>query len=391
MAGLSHTKLDQELFERFYKLPIFPFFKLIKPDPQDTKVQKQEFLLSGKNPVFSYTRAMDFDIENYLKELEECKTDIGKMETEDWIRDLYIAKLSELKTRANMIVAIKASDDRTVEKIARELFGTHQCDKTELENELSRMISPSSNFKAKQKPINAEMFAQQVQTVLDYYEMQNWKIKFTDQPNVKLSRGRSKNTATIWIPRKFKASHGRAKRLLIHEIEIHALRTQNGMNSPLHILRIGLDSYIETDEGLALYFQMKQGDKPRQFDSGFWGSYACALTQEHDFNQTFQKLLKARMALDKLVGRSVTKEEQQSRVWKLCMRAYRGITNPNKPGLGTCKDHIYRSGLEKIRKTDIENPDVQKLLFAGNIGLHHLDTIKHLDLSYVKTPDLISK
>ena len=88
---------------------------------------------------------------------------------------------------------------------------------------------------------------------------------------------------------------------------------------------------------------------------------------------------------------SQTSNAQQNRIWKLCIRAYRGITNPNRPGLGTCKDHVYRAGLKKIRNIDIENTDIQKILFAGNVGLHHLNIVKHLDLSYVKIPELISK
>ena len=391
MVELLNNKLDQELFNRFYKLPIFPFFRLIKPDINDTKLQKQDFLQNGKSPVFSYTKAMDFDIKNYLIELDKCHADILAIDAESWIRDLYIAKLLELKTRASIIQAIKFGDDDKVAIQAIELFGEHNCDKSELEKELSEMIGPKSNLKAKEKTVDAKQFSKNVQNVLDHYQMYNWEIKFTHRASVKLSRGRGKKTATIWIPKNFQSSNARAKRLLIHEIEVHALRTQNGINSPLHILNIGLDKYIETDEGLALYFQIKQGGQKKQFDPGFWGSYACALTHEYDFTETFKRLLDARIKIDKTVGRNVTKEEQENRIWKLCIRAYRGITNPNRPGLGTCKDHVYRAGLKKIRNIDIENTDIQKILFAGNVGLHHLNIVKHLDLSYVKIPELISK
>jgi len=386
MAELSNNKLDQDLFDRFCKLPILPFYKLIQPDADNLKQQKQEFLKSGISPVFCFTRAEEFDIDGYLIALDECRADMPLIESESWILDLYLAKLDELKIRASIIKAMQSGDDRQISDLAKELFGVIKCDRAELENELDQMILSGSDVHIHKKPIDAEKFKLMVRAMLDDYGMQNWKIKFSNLTSVKLSRGRTRLTPTVQIPKSFEASISRAKRVLIHEIEVHALRTQNGINSPLHILRIGLDKYLETDEGLAVYFQSKQGGK--RFDPGFWGSYTCALTQEFNFKETFNQLFDARKKLDTAVGRDSTEDRQKERAWNLCIRAYRGISNPDTHGLGMCKDHVYRSGLKKVRSIDIENSEIQKQLFAGNVGLHHVDKIKDLDLSYVQIPEL---
>lgn len=391
MAELLKNKLDEQLFERFKQLPVFPFFKLISQDKDSLERQKQEFFATGKIPVFNYSKANAFKTEAYLNALSACVSDMQKIEAEDWIRDLYIAKLEELKTRALLVQAIQNRDDALVSKYAHDLFGSSTCSKAELESELAEKLAQAHEFKIHNKPIDAKKFESMVRETLDHYKMANWKIKFYNGTSVKLTRGRTGRTVTVQIPKTFTASVARAKRVLIHEIEVHALRTQNGINSPLHILCLGLDRYLETDEGLAIHFQLQRGKKQNRFDPGFWESYACALSKEMNFKEVFDALLAARQELDKAMGREISEENQKNRVWNLCIRAYRGISNPNKPGLGTCKDHVYRSGLAKIRKLDLNNPELRKQLFAGNLGLHHLDKIQDLDLSYVQTPNLINK
>ncbi len=391
MAELLKNKIDQELFDQFCKLPILPFYKLITPDSDNLEQQKQEFLQDGKIPVFRYSKALEFDVDQYLIALNECAGDMQSIESEAWILDLYLSKLDELKTRAMLVKAIQTGNDKQVTNLAQELFGKPQCSMNKLEDELSCMHGRASSFHIHKKPIDAGIFAQMVCKTLNHYRMTNWRIKLSNKTSVSLSRGRHSKTPTVCIPKNFKASRARAKRVLIHEIEIHALRTQNGINSPLHILRIGLDRYLETDEGLAIYYQLKQGKREKEFDPGFWESYACALTQELNFKEVFDKLFKAREKLDAALRRDRTNERRKERIWNLCTRAYRGISNPNRPGLGTCKDHIYRSGLTKIRTLPLDSSSTTiHGLFAGNLGLHHIDKIKHLDLSHVKTPELIN-
>lgn len=390
MAESSHNKFDHELFKRFCKLPVFPFFKFITADAYNLSKQKQDFLQTLNNPVFSYSQALAFDTVSYMEALGNCKADMMLIKSESWILELYLAKLDELKTKALIIDATQNKNDERVGKLARKLFAYEQLDCSEFERELENMILQSASLHSHKKLVNAKMFEAMVREVLDYYKMNNWKIKFCDGSSVKLTRGRKSKNPTVQIPKNFSTSRSRTRRILTHEIEVHALRTQNAINSPLHILSVGLDNYLQTEEGLAIYYQQKTS-KNIKFAPGFWESYACALSQNHDFKEVFDILLSARTKLDIAVGHNKTNDERINKIWNLCARTYRGITDPDKQGLGTCKDSMYRSGLELIRKQNLDNIETQKQLFAGNIGVKHLDIIEKLDTSYAKTPELISE
>lgn len=391
MAESLKNKLDQAFFERFCQLPVFPFHKLTRPDADSLKKQKQAFLRSGAMPVFSYSLASAFDTKAYFNQLKACERDLRLTPGEAWVRDLYLGKLDGLKQRAEIVRAIQQGDDQQVAELYQKLLGQTGASETALESELQELIVSSQALHEHTKPITAEKFVAATQELLDHYGMGSWRIKLSEGSSIRISRGRKAKHPTIHIPKNYQASRARARRALIHEIEVHALRTHNGMQSPLHMLQIGLDGYMITEEGLALFYQRKQGKKEKQFDPAFWESYACALSQMHDFAQTFEILLHARQQLDVAMDRETTEATQKTRVWNLCVRTYRGITHPNGPGLGTCRDSMYRAGLEQIRSLDMQDASVQKTLFAGNIGLEHIGIIKNLDLSYVQTPEFISE
>lgn len=388
MAELSQSKLDSKLFERFCQLPIFSFSKLITPDADNLAKQKREFLRARENPVFLYTKAQEFDAIGYLKAVDECRADLETIDSDDWVRDFYLAKLDELKARALFIKAMQEKNDEKVCELAKDIFGVQVDNRSRLERELDKMLATDSKLHAHAKKINAEMFSKMVRAVLDAYGMQKWKIKFYDGSSVKLTRGRKSKSLTVHIPKNFTASRARARRILVHEIEVHALRTHNAKQSPLEILHVGLDHYAQTEEGLALYYQQKIGTAKTP---AFWESYACSLSQDMSFSEIFDTLIDARKKVDEHVGHDKSDNEREEKIWNLCVRIYRGITNPNKPGLGTCKDHIYRTGLDAINQLNMNDAQTQKLLFAGNIGVQHLSKLDELDISYVQTPKLISK
>ncbi|HAL50378.1 TPA: hypothetical protein DDY56_03560 [Candidatus Uhrbacteria bacterium] len=388
MAELSQNKLDSKLFDRFCQLPVFSFSKLITPDPNNLEEQKQEFLRTHKNPVFLYSKAQEFDAVGYLKEIKECRADLELINSDDWIRDIYLAKLDELKARALFIKAMQDNNDEKVSELAKNIFGAQSDDQSKLEQELNDMLATNSKLHAHAKKINAEIFSKMVRAVLDAYGMQKWKIKLSEGSAMKLTRGRKSKSLAVHIPKNFSASRARAQRILVHEIEVHALRTHNAKQSPLEILQVGLDHYSQTEEGLALYYQQKIGTAKTP---AFWESYACALSMDMSFSEMFNTLIYARTKVDKYVGHDKLDKEREEKIWNLCVRAYRGISNPNKPGLGTCKDHIYRTGLDLINQLDMNNKQTQKLLFAGNIGVQHLSKLNELNVNNVQTPMLISK
>ncbi|MBU4453153.1 hypothetical protein KKH24_02745, partial [Patescibacteria group bacterium] len=206
MVEQLQNKLDQKLFERFCALPLFEFYKLIKPSLEYQEKQRLQFFKTLESPVFVYPLAKAFDTKSYISKLEECKKDITLMKTEPWILTLYLAKLDELKKRALMVEAVSVGNDDRVCEIAKELFCSSQLDIDLLEQELENMISDNTTLHAHVRRVDAKMFEQMVREVLDHYQMNDWKIKFHSGSSVKLTRARKAKYLVVYIPKKFKAS-----------------------------------------------------------------------------------------------------------------------------------------------------------------------------------------
>lgn len=387
-----NNKLDNNLFERLSSLPRFPFYGLVRQNTDDIERAKIEFLKTGKSPVFTYARAKQFNVQSYRNDLNALQDDLGSLSSDKIIVELYRQKLDELGTRLALVEAIQHADDKTVTTYSANLFGQVRQSVEELESEFKEMLIHSKTFHDHSKKINAEIFVRAARELLDYYGMTEWKLKVKNRPSIKVARTRKGKPPSIYVPLNLDVSKARAARLLTHEIEVHALRTYNGENSPLALLGRGLDRYLATDEGLAVYFQQKLTEHNHKHAPGFWDAWTTVLTQNGNFIDTFNTIAKARTSL--LRARGVKNAEKKGRdaAWRLCVRAYRGITNTETHGVGFLRDHIYRSGLDMVRAKIAENGEsVMNTLFLGNIGLQHIQEIQSMDFPTARLPEMKSK
>jgi len=229
-----------------------------------------------------------------------------------------------------------------------------------------------------------------VSQVLEHYGMTMWEVEMRARSSVKISH-RVFYNPRIQIPKKLQISRARAARLLTHEIEVHALRTYNGMQKPLYLLWRGLDRYLPTDEGLAMYYQQQISSSERRHAPGFWDAWTTLLTQRGNFAETFETIASARTKLAEAMGASTPEATGKDAAWRLCVRAYRGIRDPSKRGVGFLRDHVYRSGFNMIERAVEEGgSEILQRLFVGKVGLHHLDKLERLHITRGRTPDLIS-
>lgn len=390
MEVLSKNKLDRAFFAELLKLPSFPFYRLVRQDEQHAKKQRRAWFLHGTTPVFSYPEAQQFDVMGYLKEIEACATRLP--ENPVWIRTLYEHKLDELRMRAALVLAISHGDDQTVTHLSQKLFGHPRQDVQELEREFRCMLEHAQAFYHHTECINAQQFEKMVRAVLDHYRIDGWKVTFSPRPSMKITRGRRARKPVIAIPSHMQISRARAARLLTHEIEVHALRTQNGRRSPLEILHVGLNRYVRTDEGLAIYYQQQLRKEEPWHAPGFWDAWACALTQEGTFADTFATIAQARSQLAAATGEKHPNTIGRDAAWRLCKRVYRGITKTDTYGVGFLRDHLYRSGLLDVREAiDVHGESILPKLFMGNIGLEHLTSLDSIDTRHIQLPTLVSK
>jgi len=370
-------KLDAELYQLLLTLPRFPFLSLVRQDKKALNEARKKFVKTGVLPTFSYSRADKFDATGYLEKLKEVEAKIGAQEAASPLLGLYLKKCAELRARAEMIAAIQVKNDEEVTRLAKVIFGTPSFTAEGLLAEYGGRTAHKS-FVHKTR-VDGEMFARMTRTMLDHYGLTDWRIKVLKRLAIQIGHGKRDRTPMVRIPRNMLVSKQRAIRLLTHEIEVHALRTANGALSPLHLLERGCAGYIKTDEGLAMYYQevMLADESPKIIHAGFLEAYTVALAEQHDFAGVFAELSKVTSA---------------KKAWRLCVRAYRGITAPNKAGLGFYRDHVYRSGFMAVQAA--HRAGGMKFLgevFSGNISIDDLPVLRELNVPTGRLPDLISE
>jgi hypothetical protein len=391
MEVLLKNKIDTKLFEAYCDLPHFPFFWLVKPDTEAFMRAKDAFFLHGEVPHPLYAACDDYPVDELLIALERFDQQIASLTSNDIVARLYRAKSAELRIRAQLILSIQRRDDTQVTSLSEELFGSPLQGLAHLEDELEHMISNPSKRVAPHKSVDAETFVLMAKETLHHYQMNDWSVCLTATGSVRIGSSRRSHGPTLSIPANLHISADRAVQLLTHEIEVHALRTHHGRKGPLALLGFCLDGYITTEEGLALYYQMKVAKNTSTHLPGFWNSYASALAREMSFTDVFETIFRARTTHSLAHKKDETESDIRNSAWRVTARCHRGIHDLGASGTGFMRDHIYRNGVLQIEKAlEEQGEEILPFLFSGNVGINHLADIKKLGLTGT-VPDMVSK
>lgn len=384
--------VDAPAFNLLLALPSFPFGKCVRPSKASLQAAKANFFDDGQVPTFTFDRALAFDVAGYREALSQARQQLHTLTLPNAVTQLYHEKLSELGTRADLVDAVTRADDDTVHAASLKLYGAPTQNAAELADEFDSVLARANALFRHRTTVSATLFAEMVRRTCEHYDLHDWRIHLTNAPRVRIGRSTVVGkTPVIHIPKSLAISRGRAARLLTHELEVHALRTENGYRSGLQLLSRGLAGYVRTDEGLAIYYQQKLRT-PEAVDAGFWDAWATALTDVHGFADAYGILFEAQRALGVAIGDPNPYARAKDSAWRLCTRVYRGITRPHKPGVGYMRDHVYRSGLADVRRLiDQGSPSDINLLLAGHAAVAHLPTLRDLNISPGRTPDMIGK
>lgn len=173
--------------------------------------------------------------------------------------------------------------------------------------------------------------------------------------NIITSANVSTEKKLLELKKRERFSEDYTKRLVVHEIGTHVLRTENGLLQELKLFRTGFPDYIETEEGIAAYNEYRTGLMTNSILRNYAGRViAVHQALENDFQSTYKHL---------------RKYFQEKTAWKLTLRAKRGIADTAQKGAYT-KDVVYLRGFLKILKFS-EQHDIAEL-YVGKIGLQHL-------------------
>lgn len=377
--------IDQEAFEILQQLPKLPFGKLVTPDPAGE--------LSAEPPTFTYSLAQRFDVGKYRSALNEARHKIADLTMSQEVQKLYAKKLDELGLRADIVEAIQQGNDKNVTELAAQLYQySAQNQLPAFEQEFNEHLARATRkeIHRHRDRVDARMFLLMARERLANYGIANWRVRLSRRPVVQTGHAKLSQSPILRIPKTLCVSKARAKRLLIHEIDVHVLRAHNGAQSPLLLLGRGLAGYANLEEGLAIYLQHINDKVSRQLRPGFWQSWTIALLQEHGWATTYTTLHKARLALYSATNETDAETKTKIAVENLLLRATRGITRP-VAGVFFARDHVYRTGYEEI-KNFVEKNGLTAIedLFVGKIGLEHLSVVKELNVKPAILPVVLS-
>jgi len=151
-------------------------------------------------------------------------------------------------------------------------------------------------------------------------------------------------------------------RLVVHEVDVHALRILNGTKSGLGIFALGTAGYREAEEGTAVYFEQKTGHLYPWQEKMYAGRcLAVHLGLSTGFGDVFDALLPY---------------FDVETAYYLAERTKRGLGDTSLPGALT-KEFHYFTGPTKV-ESYVEGGGDLGLLWSGKIGFDDLPIVETL-------------
>ena len=148
------------------------------------------------------------------------------------------------------------------------------------------------------------------------------------------------------------------KHLLLHELAGHVARCVAGERSLLGLLGIHSKDSLETEEGLASYYDIQEGNKrgerrlwPGTLATGFAAGVISPPQTFRSLYTIFEALLFLRRSLKQLDPDEETALQNARQSAKAnCLRTFRGVPDLTRAGICYTKDALYLRGLRKVEQ-----------------------------------------
>ncbi len=143
------------------------------------------------------------------------------------------------------------------------------------------------------------------------------------------------------------------ERLVVHEIDVHAFRSENGSRQQLLCFQSGLPGSLGTEEGLAMVSEEISGHAaPGVLNRQVQVVRAIDRARELGFRELYDEL-------SERLGPNLA--------WGICVRIKRGLSRPGQPGV-YAKDSVYLTGRMKVHDWLTEGGDVADL-YVGKVSV----------------------
>jgi hypothetical protein len=124
-------------------------------------------------------------------------------------------------------------------------------------------------------------------------------------------------------------------RLVVHEIDVHAMRSENGDAQPLRCFSTGLPDSLLTEEGLAMVAEERAGvASPGSLARQMEVVKAVDAARRCGFRELYTEL---------------SARHGAGMAWSVCLRVKRGLSDPGAPGV-YAKDAVYLMGRMLVQR-----------------------------------------
>lgn len=314
------------------------------------------------NPYFFYPKLPE-DIDLWEKRLRDIvcdKSPLGMLLQKK--QEELLARIALLHARGNPYTFTRAST---------QLFGQiteslHHAAKTSIEKRAACDLPTPSH-----RLLPAKIAKQYLNEALSAYGLHEWSVRQRKNMVADCAVGGK----CIYIRHDALFAPDHIASLIAHEIETHALTTENGEHQPFQIFRRGCAHYLKTQEGLAIFNQNRTISPyhEKRF-SAARTVLAVSKALAHSFAETREFLIQE-------LGYSPEKALTKT------LQLKRGLGDTSAPGAFT-KGLVYFSGLQSIETFVVQGGDL-RTLYYGKIAIEDLPLIPQIpDL---KDPVLLPK
>jgi len=338
---------DKDLRNFLKRLALGPAVK-----PLNLLAEKEAFLhprLSRrkKSPVFEY--------QGFPSRWSDI-TPVLSLEADDApqeVIEIYREKQRELEIIQKMLAAV-GSDKFT--QFAVEIFGAPTAEDARQARKvleiLADVVPPEKNCPAKDFAALLEARLEQFGIAMDIELVSSMATKvWVDS----ISRTIHLNQKAFFAPQE-------TRRLLVHEIDVHAVRIHNGSCLPWGIFTMGTAGYREAEEGLAVHYERQTGHLYRFQEKLYAGRcLAVYLSLSAGFAEVFEELLAFFDA---------------ETAYNIVERVKRGLSDTSRPGALT-KEYHYFTGPNRVRSY-LDGGGQLEMLMGGKIAFKHARVVARL-------------
>ncbi len=331
--------------------------------PVNSVDARRRFLADGASvePHLEY-RPLTIDPDHIRRELNALPIDQIEDPT---IGAVFREKRRELDAELDVLVRRGSADCLAASTV---LYGAPGAGLVDRARHLLAVAQEATTTESVGAVVDAQTFALSARAEVDRYREQQPGIEIDieirdDIVGLVVERGRLLVGATLAV------DEGRVDALIQHEVGTHALTWVNGSHQALHLFRMGLPHYDETQEALAVLAEFAVGG----FTAGRMATIAARVIAVHcvvegaDFVETYRTLLAETGFTD-------------ASTFDVVLRVHRGG--------GFTRDVIYLRGLERLLAHLRAGGAVDDLLL-GKYALDHLPVIDALRADGLLLPPVL--